>query len=339
MKFKRAFRLLTDNFSSVYKLLLYRIVLDGFFIGLSYVVLNLGLSEIFRSAEVKNIFSLLGEFFEALFAGRTAVLESFRETFLEAIKAVVTLLASNIGSIVGSVVGVVLVYLLSRFLKGVGIFSMGNIFYDRMAFYGRTHFSAAYFKNLGKAMLYQIIYVPLSFVYDLLTLGACWFFFFYTPSLFSSYNFVTIVLGLSVSVTMCICMQALKMTLVSGWIPAMIAGNGAGKSMKESFCAVRGIAGRYSSYLVAIYSILLVNIACGLMTFGSMLLLTVPASYLFLLCLQFVYYFEEHGMKYYLSAHEIVGGENVAEQDELEEIAKQAEQAGTESGKGGPAGV
>lgn len=327
MKLKRAFRLLTDNFSAVYKILLYRIVLDVLFLGLSYVVLNFGLSEILKSAEAREILDLIGEFFEALFTGRSAVLESFRETFLAAIAEFVGVLTVNIGSIVGSVIGVIVIYLLFRFLKGIGLFSMGSIFYDRMAFYGRTHFSAAYFKNLGKAMLYQVIYVPLSFLYDLLAVGACWLFFFYTPSFFASYNFATVVLGISVSVAVYVCMQALKMTLISGWIPAMVAGKSVGKSMKESLCNRKNAAGRFSSYLITAYLVLVLNFGCGLMSFGSMLLLTVPASYLLILWLQLVYYFEDHGIKYYLSAHEIFEGDPLVEREEIEEIARQAAQA------------
>lgn len=317
MKLRNAFRILTDNFSNTYKLLLYHLVTGIIFFALSYAVLNLGLGLIFQSEELKAVFELVGNFFEAVATGKTAFLETFQENFIEALTAFLVVVSDHVGSIIGSVVGVFGLYLVSRFLNGVAHFAMGSILSDKMDSYSKTGFPYAYFKNIGRAMLYEVIYVPVSFVYDALCIAFCWFFFFYTPSLFSAWGIAAIVLGLSISVAFYLCLQAFKMTVISAWIPAIVTGESVTGGLKTSLKSFRkGFGGRYSTYLITLYLIFIANFACGLCTIGSALLITVPASYLLILSLQLVYYFEDSGKKYYLSLNTIAGDE---EKNELAE--------------------
>lgn len=309
MKLRNALRILMDNFSNTYKFLLYRVVTGALFFGLIYAVLNIGLHAILTSPEIKEIIELIGKFFESLVSGRTSYLETFRDTFLEACRAFIALLGENVGSIVGSILMICLLYLISRFLNGVALFAIGSIFNDKMSLYTKTSFSAAYFKNLGRAMLYHVIYVPVSFVYDLLVIAFCWFFFFFTPSLMSGWSIASVLVGLSVSIAAFLCLQALKMTIVSAWIPATIAEeNGVIGGLKTCLKGLgKDFGGRFSNFLLTVYTIFILNIVCGLCTLGSALLIAIPASYLFLLCLQFVCYYNDQNKKYYISFRTIEG--------------------------------
>ncbi len=309
MKLRNALRILMDNFSNTYKFLLYRVVTGALFIGLIYAVLNIGLHIIFTSAEIKQIAGLIGEFFEALVSGNTSYLETFRETFMQACTAFIALLGENVGSIVGSILLICLLYLVSRFLNGLALFAFGSILNDKMSLYTKTSFSAAYFKNLGRAMLYHVIYVPVSFLYDLLVLAFCWFVFFFTPSLLFGWSIVSVLVGLSISIAAFLCLQTLKMTIVSAWVPATIAEkNGVIGGLKTCLKGTgKDFGGRFSNFLLSIYVIFILNIVCGLCTLGSALFISIPASYLFLLCLQFVCYYNDQNKKYYISFRTIEG--------------------------------
>lgn len=314
MRFRNAFRLVINNFANVYKLLLFRLIANLIFLSLSYAIITLGLHVIFGSAEAHTVVQLIGEFFKALVSGDTAFLTGFSEEFTQAIADLLLLMGTQIGSIVGSVIGVALMYLLSRFVSGTAMFAMATILNDKMETYGNTRFSSAYFKNLTRATVYHAVYVPVSFVYDLVSLLACWFFFFYTPSFLPSWGFFTVFIALALSMTAFVCLQALKLTFVSAWIPAIVTdGTGVFKSCRQSFRSVKGFAGRFSGYLMAIYLIVILNVICAACTFGSMLLLTVPASYLFILGLQFVNYYEDTGKKYFLSYRKISGADGKPE--------------------------
>ena len=62
---------------------------------------------------------------------------------------------------------------------------------------------------------------------------------------------------------------------------------------------------------------MVVNILFALCTFGSALLVTLPLSFVFLLSLQFVQYYEDNSKKYFISSRTIAGGEE--KPDDLKE--------------------
>lgn len=311
MRFRHALAISIDNFSSVFKLLLYRLVTTVIFVSIGYVILTHGLHTIVSSAEVQHLKQLLGGFVQGLFTGNSEFLQSFQGDMHVAIADVVRLVANNSASIIGCAVALVLVYLVNRFVSGLAVFATGSVIGDRMATYSRTSFSQAYFKNLGNAALYGAIYVPLCFVYDALTLLACWFFFFFAPSFFPSWGILSALLALSLTMTAIVCLQALKMTFISYWMPAVHGGMKVGEAFKASFRAVKGFGGRFANFLMSVYLIVVVNAVCGLVTFGSALLLTIPLSYVFLLCMQFVNYFRTSGQKYFVTLNRIAEDETI----------------------------
>lgn len=312
MKLRRALHLFTDNFSGTYKLLLYRFVSQILFVGLIYVILSLGLHSILTSAEVDNIFALAKEFIRAIVTGNSAYLVTFQDEFLEAMKELSLLLANEIGSIVGSLIGVCLMYLLLRFVNGTAVFAIGNMVNDKMAFYSKTKFSTAYFKNIGQAMLYEVMYVPLSFVYDALAVVFCWFFFFYTPSLMPTHGFLSVLFGVSITIAVFILLEAVKMALISAWIPAVVTGKSVVEGFKSCFKNCKtGFWGRFSTYLVTLYLLFMLNVMFAICSLGSFLIISLPASFVFILCLQLVYYYEDNRMKYFVAFNTVSEHEDI----------------------------
>ena len=307
MAIKRAFRLLTDNFSNVFKLLLYRLVMGALFIGLSYFILDLGLRSLLEGEEMQHVIKMVGDFFEALLSGRTTYLESFQANFTEALKALFVAFTADLSSIIGSFAGVVVLYLVFRFLNGIATFGMMSICFDRMSAFGKMSFSAAYFENLGRGVRYHLLYVPLSFVYDVLSLVLCWFFFFYTPSLMGGTTVLGVLLGLSLTIAVYIVLQSLKMTFISSWMPYAVEHKEVMKGLRDSFTLKGKFCRRFVSFLLAIYLMVTINVVCGFCTLGSFLFITLPASALYLLWLQLVLYYHENGRKYYLHARKVVG--------------------------------
>lgn len=307
MRFRNAFGIAANHFSCVFKLLLYRLITTLIFFSLAYVILRLGLSRITASAEVAHLKSLITSFVKAIFTGDTDTLQSFQTDFANALDGVLHLISANSGEVAGCIVGLALLYLVSRFVNGLAVFAIGGVIGDRMETFSRTRFSQAYFKRLGKAALYQVVYVPVCFAYDAAMLTACWFLFFYVPSLLPSWGFFSVLIAISLALTAVACLEALKMTLISAWMPAVISDNaGVGKAFGASLKNTKDFAPRYAAFLVGIYFVIIMNVVCGLATLGSALFLTVPFSYIFLLCLQFVHYFHGKQKKYFVSIDKIV---------------------------------
>lgn len=308
MRFKNTLNTTIDNFVNVFKLILYRLVSNVIFFSLVYVILTLSLKAIVKSAETTEIFNLVKDFLNALVSGNTEFLNGFPDAFHEAILSFLRLLKANIGSIVWSVVGISLIYLLARFANGLCVFAVGHAVNDRMQTYAHSKFSTAYFLNLGKAALYQVIYVPVIFLYDVITVLVCYFFFFYALS------FLPLLITIAMAVTAVVCMQALKFTLISAWMPAIITdGEKVGVAMKKSICHKKGFGKRFVGFLVLIYMIIILNVTAAVCTLGSGLLLSVPISFLLILCMQFVNYFEDGKKKYFIAYDKIVNAEEKAD--------------------------
>lgn len=308
MRFRNAIRLTIDNFSSVFKLLLYRLMTGIVFFSLIYVILKLSLNAVTASAEWTAMRNLISDFFRALVTGQTEKLQSFQTDFQEAAKNFMTMLGSHGGSIAGAVVGVCVIYILSRYANGLGVFAIGNVINDRMSVFARTPFAAAYFKSIGQAALYQVVYVPLTFLYDAVIILLCWVCVAYVPNIMPVGQFLSVLLGICLAVTVLVCLQALKMTVFSSWMPAMIADKlSMGAGFKRCFSTGKDFGRRFSAYLISVYLIIIVNVLCLFTTFGSALIISIPLSFIFLLAMQFVNYYKQEDRKYFVSLNKIVG--------------------------------
>ncbi|MDE7296445.1 MAG: hypothetical protein K2N84_04190 [Clostridia bacterium] len=308
MRFRNAVRLTIDNFSAVFKLLLYRLMTGVVFFSLIYVILKLALNAVTSSAEWTAMRSLIYDFFHALVTGQTEKLQTFHNDFQEAAKNFIAMLGAHGGSIAGAIVGVSLIYILSRFANGLGVFAIGNVINDRMSVFSRTPFSAAYFKSIGQAALYQVVYVPLTFVYDVIIILLCWVSVAFVPAILPLGNFLSVMFGISLAVTVIVGLQALKMAVFSAWMPAMIADKlSMSAGLKRCFSTKKDFGRRFAAYLLAVYVIVIVNVLCLFTTVGSALIISIPLSFIFLLSMQFVNYYKQEGRKYFVSLNKIAG--------------------------------
>lgn len=311
MRFRNAIHITIDNFSSVFKLLLYSVLTGAVFMSLTYLIIRLGLDGIISGSPTKTVTELLKGFFNAIFTGDSAwIQETFHNSFSEAFAEFKELIHDSTGAIVGTFFGVAVIYLLSRFVNGLGRFAVAGTMNDRMGTFSRTRFSSSYFKNIAKGALYEVIYVPLIFLYDVIMVLVCWFAFFEVPALLSISGFISVLLSLALTVTAIACLEALKMTLISAWIPGILADEKkVSLAFRDSLRAKKHFGRRFASFLVAVYLIIVVNVLFALCTFGSALLVTLPLSFVFLLALQFVQYYEDNSKKYFISSRTITGGE------------------------------
>ncbi len=306
MRFRNSVRLLMENFKNVYKILVYKLVILVVTAALISALLLPGLMEILESAEMTAFVEDIREFVRALIGGNSEFLAGFQEQFKVTVAALAKLLDSMMSRIVWSLVGVAVVYLLGRFMDTLGYFSIGSILNDRMGTYAETPFAAAYIRNLGRASLYSIVYVPVVFLFDVIVIALCWFLFFYL------FSFLNVFLSLFFSMTFIVLCQALKLTLTSMWLPAMASDNMSvgqamrfgRKSQKKQWNKV------YSTYIVTVYVVIILNVVAAVCTFGSALLVTVPASYFLFICEQFVNYYTVQGKKYFITYDRIATNRN-----------------------------
>lgn len=300
MLFQNAWRLLTENFKNVYKIALYKIIVTLISTAVTVAIILPALVEIVNSAPVQVFLEDVKEFFIALFAADGKALTEVKEQIFAtdgSLHNVFVLITSKAGEIVLAIVGCALVYLVKRFIETVCYFAVGNVLNDKMTTYADTPLRTSLVANLGKASVYAAVYVPVVFLFDVLTFGVVVMLFYLLP----------VVASLFCSVTLIVLLQALKLTATGVWMPAMTADN---KRLKNAICPkdkfIKKQLGKYyGTYIIAVYLVIIVNMIAGVCTVGSALLLSVPASYMLFICLQYVYYYTAKGKKYFITYEKI----------------------------------
>lgn len=323
MLFKNSLKLFMENFKNVYKLLLYKAIVVVVSVSLYSALLLPQVIDIVESAATQGLIANIKELVSAFFAGNAEALQLLKSEINLSVKEVLALVSSKTWAIILSVVGCGVVYLLTRFVDTLGYFTFGEILGDKMETYGDTPFASAYVKNLARGSAYSAIYVFTIFVYDVIVLLGCYFLFFYLLS------FLSIFLSFFLSVTAIVLANSLKLTLTSTWMPSMTAD---GFSISQALSSWKKVqkklrSGVFSTYLVSIYMIIIVNVICGISTFGSALILTIPGSFFFLICLQYVNYYTLTGKKYFINYEQIVTNELKGDESlAVEHIAHIAEE-------------
>ncbi len=300
MLFRNGIRLLMENFKNVYKILLYKLVVGLVAGALCAVMILPQILDLVNSAPMQDLISGTQSFFTALMSANAEQLSVIKEQIFGdngALHRFADLLLSRTTGIVLATIGCVVVYLLKRFIDTLCYFAVGGVLNDRMSTYAETPLATAYVKNIGKACLYALVYVPVAFVIESIALVLCYL----------AIRFVSILGALFLSVTVIVLAQALKFTFTGRWMPAMIAD---GSRLRDSLRYAdkterKQRAKMFSTYLVSVYGVVIVNVIAALCTFGSALIITIPVSYFLFICEQFTHYYTIKGKKYFITYERI----------------------------------
>ena len=324
MRFSNTIRLLMENFKHTFKLLVYRVVMTLIVVALCSAFVLPELMEIASQPVTKELGENIQNIFRAfvsseleepsvyidLVFGEKGNLKQFFD-FIITMKLELILVC----------VACIVVYLLKRFVDTLVYFTIGSIVNDKMSTYTDTPFFTAFVANLGKASAYAALYVPIVFLFDVGTFALC----------FILMRFLPLFMALFLSMTLIVVLQSLKLTFTSQWMPAITAD---GKNLRE---AIRSTNGREKKqirktlclYVVLVYLIIIFNIMAGLFTFGSALLITIPTSYVLLVCAQYVNYYTINGKKYFITYEAIATNADYGDSEHffeyMEEMEKEEE--------------
>lgn len=320
MRFRNSIHLLMENFKNVYRVMIYKLAVALLAIALCFAFILPELIQIAESAQFGALIEDVGEFCKAfLNLDATGFKDSQREILSAegSLHQFLRFLTSMTTQIVWACVGCLIVVLFKHFAEIFCYYAVGSIINDKMTTYAETKFMPSWIANLGKASVYALVYVPISLLFNLLSIVSavvCISFLPFGCSLFFAMTFVA-------------ALQALKHTITGQWMPAMIAD---GKTLKEAMADKDGNLRKqglknFSTYLVYVYAIVIVNVIAGVCTFGSALLLTVPASYVLLLCVQQVNYYLAKGKKYFITYENIEYNQHYGDREHFFEYVQEQE--------------
>ena len=304
MKFRHTLQILIDNFSVTYKQLAYKIVISLIGIGLSAAIFY-PLWHMFTSlAEFKNLIEGIKSFFKNLIEGNIEELGdiNIREKVESALDSISALIKSHTTVITLGIIGLVLVRLIGMFLSSLGNYTAAAVINDKMALRAQSPFFVTLLRHLKDASLYSLMYVPLSFFYDVACIVLMYF------VVFKLLVFLPLLVQIFLFATTIVFAIAFKLTLASDWLPTLIRGK---KKPLEAFAYTFSRKNKktfnvLSNFIILVLIIFAINVFAIIFTVGVGVLITIPASYVVLNCFQLVNYYDREELKYFLDKNTIV---------------------------------
>ncbi|MCD8201170.1 MAG: hypothetical protein LUD47_03780 [Clostridia bacterium] len=302
MRFKRTFHVFVDNFSTTYKLLLYKVIVWAIFGAISFGVLYPVIHKITDTAAWESLTENIGELVRAMFnftsegPNATEVWDTVKTSFNDVWEVV----KDMSGQVIASLVGFGIVVLVQRFVQSLGHFAASSVVHDKMEMQAKTPFLAAYTRNLGKAALFSVIYVPITFVYDI----GCLILLGYVFVEVSSF----LLLRIFMFILLFVILMIIRQTFTTDWIPCILFGGWKpARAIKPTFSRKgKGTWSVLSGYVVYMLILIAGNVAALFLTFGVGLLITLPASYVILFSFQNVNYCYTNDLSYFLDRDTIV---------------------------------
>ena len=305
MKFKHTFNVFIDNFSVTYKQLLYRLIISLISIALTAAIVIPLVNGLTTSPDFINLTEGIKEFIKNIIEGEPTNVASAAIQIKEAFEALINFVTDNIANIVWGVVGVTIIRLIESFFASLGNYATAAVINDRMALHANSPFALTLIRNLKEAALYSLMYVPLSFIYDLASVAIIYLVVF---RLFALLPFMYLPVQIFVAVTLFVLAISIKMTLTTDWLPSLIRGKlGQGKAFLYTFDRrKKKTLNVLSNFVVLVIIIFALNVTAILSTLGVASLLTVPSSYVILLSFEFVNYYDREELKYFIDKNTII---------------------------------
>lgn len=303
MKFKHAFHVFVDNFSVIYKQLLYRLII--LFVSGAICVAGVYpfIKDFIGSAQFNSILEGVKGFITNLLNGQVGELAGISEKVQTAYAELIALLNDKLTQAVLSGLLLLLIVVIAKWFMGLGNYATASVINDKMALRAKQPFLGTLIRNLKSASIYNAIYVPLSVLYDVIIVVATFFLFF---SLLNSVLYFFICLFLFVLVvTFAI---TFKMTVTSDWLPALIRGKmKQGAAMKYAFSRKgKNTFNVMSNFAVIVLIVFALNMAALILTLGAGLLITIPSSYAIIISFEFVNYYDREEIKYSIDKNTII---------------------------------
>ena len=305
MVLRNSLKVLSTNFSLVWKNMAYMLIMLAIFGG---AVVWIGY-DIVKALSDGGFFVVFGEFWTKLYS--FSATEVSRKVVDLAGKAF-DIIGQNINSLIPNIVGVsVGLFLLAVIFNSA---SLANCEVLRGAMSSLTYigFCGAYVRYFGRALLQGLIQtlVKLPFWAIICTAG------YFVLNLMSTGE-IWGILAPMLFVLIAMLVLSLEYSLLSCFVPYLVLHN---SSVSKSFVnGIKVVSHRFwrtlSNNIVFVIFAIVINFVCARYTFCASLLFTLPLTVVLVNVLFMVNYYESQGMRFYLDQSNIMSPRKFAESD------------------------
>ncbi len=292
MSYRNSVKLLTANFNVVWKQLLYMLVICLLSFSITYaialpIIHTLDAEGVFSqfSQVFSNIYTKPGEVFSALSAATSNLFDVIHANF-----------SSLAVSLIFSMLFIFVVY---QLLKGISYYNLSSLMYMKLTSNTTIGYTRNLIANLWPSLRFAftrlVMKIPFALIKGLTLLA-----FFRIVS-----SPLSIILGLFIVSLVLVLLYALEISICAGHAAKYLSQGSTGSSFKAFFAGSLPILKRFakvfSTAIMVVLTILFVNILLGIFTIGVALLITIPASQVFLSLFELTSYFGCTKERYYLS--------------------------------------
>ena len=303
MMFKNSVKLLFSNFTTVWKLLLYYLVVALIGVGLVAPAFS-SIVEVFRNHNffevVVDLFTTfnLGSNITSIFAGFGTVISTLVVCILEYF-VVHTWLAVYLTFVFVIVL---------PFLFELGAIATGETLYGYMSSQAKVGFTGRLFSSLRRSFRYILAKLLIATPLNILV--------FYV--IYKAFGLTTlsgdIRLAVPFIITVVLCVVvALRFVLLSGWLPALLVYDG---GVWSAFArGVKAVGRRFFRTFSTMLVVVLLNICIDVL-FGSIaFLILIPLEVFLIYIVDFVMFYGSQGMRYYVDGETIISPKRLEEVD------------------------
>lgn len=309
MRIKNAFKILLGNLNLMYKAIVYRFICTAVVGLIAYFAVYSGVKNILQNPQsiafVESLQNMLRDFISGKGIASNTVADSFAE-FSQ-------MLATNASNI--AVVGLenMLCLFVLRLLYGCGDYAFAKLYDGFMSSMTDRGFIATYFSEFGRAMLYSLIYSSISLVCEIVVYTVAVYIVVYGLNVIS-------VFSIFLSLAFLVFSMSMKYTLLSRFLPNMVcAGLKTGKAFVGTMPKRKNFTALLSSFALLIVVFFYINVSFGIFTLYTGLILSLPITSLYVICVELVDYYTVKGRSYYIDYNNVYSPK---EKDENAEMLK-----------------
>lgn len=308
MMFRFSTKLMFSNFTTMWKILLYYIIVSAILIalgvGLLLPTISFFLGEIHEIALVDNIHGLFKSFLSPEDMGM------YLDNLTNGISNISTAFIKDGGSLVFSTIVVFVLILLGYFLYGLVQLPASTVMNAKMNSQLKLSFTATFLSKLGKSIKYTLSKMIFTIPFDLFIAVTC-FFMLYSIRVFG-------IFGLTLTSLYFVFIVAIRISLFTGWLPAIVVD---GLSVFKAFkYGTKKAFSRFwrivSSIIIFMYLYLIISLALNFITFGSAIVLLVPIWRLYMLLFELCMYYGATARRYFVDYDTIITPKTLRDKNE-----------------------
>lgn len=294
MIYKNSVKLLTSNFSLVWKQLAYTLLRIAFIVGLTMLV-SMPILEVFKS---EGFLQSLATMWESVYTNASSFFLASKDT----IELFFAIIWRNMGSLWGSIILFFLVtVVINSFLKSVGKYTLTYVAHSNFTCLNNCGYSQSLLCNFKDICIYSlcrlVLDIPFAIIKALFVIVYC--------QVLKSW--IWAIIGISLLVILYTIIYALQITLYNNLAVAQImTKKNPFKTAFKAYKNKKDLFKVFSNAIVIVLTIIVLNVILGVFTIGAGLLISMPASMAMVVIFELVSYYTINKQRYYLSSTIIV---------------------------------